>query len=79
MGESFRSVPHQRHSRIVAELLQAAGVDTVKAFRNRVPENLHTKLEEVNKAKGLTGRIPTLAELTDMIQQAKQIEPKVTY
>lgn len=54
-------------------------MDTVKAFRNRVPENLHTKLEEVNKAKGLTGRIPTLAELTDMIQQAKQIEPKVTY
>lgn len=62
-----------------AELLEAAGVDTVKEFRNRVPENLHQKLEEVNNAKKLAGRIPTLAELTDMIDQAKQLEPKVTY
>lgn len=62
-----------------AELLEASGVDTVKEFRNRVPENLHKKLEEVNAVKHLTGRVPSLAELTDMINQAKQLEPKVTY
>jgi predicted flap endonuclease-1-like 5' DNA nuclease len=62
-----------------AELLEAAGVDTVKEFRNRVPENLHARLEEVNAAKRLAGRVPSLAELTDMIQQAKQLEPKVSY
>jgi predicted flap endonuclease-1-like 5' DNA nuclease len=62
-----------------AELLEAAGVDTVKEFRNRVPENLHAKLEEVNQAKHLTGRVPSLAELTDMIHQAKQLEPRITY
>lgn len=62
-----------------AELLEASGVDTVKEFRNRVPENLHKKLEEVNAEKKLSGRIPSLAELTDMINQAKQLEPKVTY
>ena len=36
-----------------AELLEAAGVDTVKEFRHRVPANLQPKLEEVNAAKNL--------------------------
>jgi hypothetical protein len=62
-----------------AELLEAAGVDTVKEFRNRVPENLHKKLEEINAEKKLTRRVPSLAELTSMINQAKELEPKVTY
>ena len=31
-----------------AELLEKAGVDTVKEFRHRVPENLQPKLEEIN-------------------------------
>ena len=34
-----------------AELLEAAGVDTVKEFRHRVAENLQPKLEETNAAK----------------------------
>lgn len=62
-----------------AELLEAAGVDTVKEFRHRVPENLHAKLEEVNTAKNLSGRIPSLKELTEMIEIAKTLEPKMTY
>lgn len=62
-----------------AELLEAAGVDTVKEFRHRVPENLHAKLVEVNEEKKLTGRIPSLKELTEMIEQAKTLEPKMTY
>ena len=33
-----------------AELLEAAGVDTVKEFRHRVAENLQPKLEETNCA-----------------------------
>lgn len=36
-----------------AELLEAAGVDTVKEFRHRVPANLHAKLVETNEAKNL--------------------------
>lgn len=62
-----------------AELLEAAGVDTVKELRNRVPENLHAKVTEVNAAKNLSGRVPTLNELTAMIEQAKGLEPVVTY
>lgn len=62
-----------------AELLEAAGVDTVKEFRHRVPENLHAKLVETNEAKKLTRRVPSVKELTDMIEQAKTLDPKMTY
>jgi predicted flap endonuclease-1-like 5' DNA nuclease len=62
-----------------AELLEAAGVDTVKEFRNRVAENLHPKLAEINTAKRIVGRLPSLAELGDMIAAAKTLEPKVSY
>lgn len=62
-----------------AELLEAAGVDTVKEFKHRVPENLHAKLEEVNEKKKLTRRVPSVSELSDMIEQAKKLEPKMTY
>lgn len=62
-----------------AELLEASGVDTVKEFGHRVPENLHKKLEETNTEKKLTHRVPSLAELTEMVAQAKRLEAKVTY
>ncbi len=62
-----------------AELLEASGVDTVKEFRHRVPENLHKRLEEINAERNLCGRIPTLHELEKMIAQAKELAPAVSY
>lgn len=62
-----------------AELLEAAGVDTVKEFRHRIPTNLHAKLVETNEAKNLCNRIPSVAELEKMIAQAKELEPVITY
>ena len=62
-----------------AELLEAAGVDTVKEFRHRVPANLHPKLVEVNEQKNLCNRVPTVSELEKMIAQAKELEPLITY
>jgi len=62
-----------------AELLEAAGVDTVKEFRHRVAENLVPKLEEVNNQKNLVGRVPSVKEVQKMIDQAKELEPKVSY
>lgn len=62
-----------------AELLEAAGVDTVKELRNRVPENLHAKLVETNEAKKLVGRVPAVSQVTDMIEEAKKLDPKMTY
>ncbi len=62
-----------------AELLEAAGVDTVKEFRHRVPANLQPKLVEVNEEKNLCNRVPSVTELEKMIAQAKELEPLITY
>ena len=62
-----------------AELLEAAGVDTVKELRHRVPANLEKRITEVNEARNLTGRVPSVKELTKMIEGAGTLEPVVTY
>lgn len=62
-----------------SELLEAAGVDTVKEFRHRVAENLQPKLEEINEEKHLVGRVPALVEVERMIAQAKELPPVMEY
>ncbi len=62
-----------------AELLEAAGVDTIKEFRHRVPANLFAKMEEVNAEKNLCNRIPSVKEIEKMVAQAKEMEPRVEY
>lgn len=62
-----------------AELLEAAGVDTVKEFRHRVAANLQPKLVEINDKKNLCNRVPSVSELERMIEQAKELEPILTY
>lgn len=62
-----------------AELLEAAGVDTVKEFRHRVAANLQPKMEEINAQKKLCNRVPSVAELQRMIDQAKDLPPVLTY
>lgn len=61
----------------ISELLEAAGVDTVKELAVRNAENLHTKLIETNEKFGLSGRVPSAEALHDMIAQAKTLEQKV--
>ncbi len=62
-----------------SELLEAAGVDTVKEFRHRKAENLQPKLEEVNNEKNLCKRVPSVTEVQKMIDQAKELEPLMEY
>ena len=62
-----------------SELLEAAGVDTVKELKTRRADNLVAKMKEVNEAKHLTKVVPTEAQLQEMIDQAKELEPMVTY
>ena len=62
-----------------AELLECAGVDTVKELRNRNVENLAAKMAEVNEAKNLVRRPPSNAVVSDWVEQAKKLPPKVTY
>ncbi len=62
-----------------AELLECSGVDTVKELATRNAENLTAKMQEVNEEKKLTRRVPNLDNVTDWIDQAKGLPPKVTH
>ncbi len=62
-----------------AELLHAAGVDTVKELRTRKAENLAAKMNEINAAKKLTKGSATVATVSDWIKKAAQIDPKITH
>ncbi len=62
-----------------SELLEAAGVDTVKELKNRNAENLYQKLVEVQAEKKITRAVPALKQVTNFIEQAKTLPPVVTY
>ncbi len=64
---------------VYANLLEQAGVDTVKELAQRNPANLAAKLEEVNATAGLTERVPTESEITDWVAQAKDLPRGLEY
>ncbi|MBN2544441.1 MAG: DUF4332 domain-containing protein [Spirochaetes bacterium] len=62
-----------------SELLEKAGVDTVKELKNRTPENLYKKLEEVNKKSKLVRQLPGEKIVKKWVDEAKKLSPMVTY
>jgi predicted flap endonuclease-1-like 5' DNA nuclease len=64
---------------IYSDLLEEAGIDTVKELAGRVAENLHKKIREVNEAKRLTRRPPHLGAIQDWIAQARQLDTGLEY
>lgn len=62
-----------------AELLEAAGVDTVKELRNRNADNLAAKMAEVNAAKKLVRVTPSANTVGKWVAQAKVLPPKITH
>ena len=62
-----------------AELLEAAGVNTVAELGQRNAANLAAKMKEVNEAKKLTGKVATEKQVGQWIEAAKALPKKVTY
>ena len=62
-----------------SELLEAAGVDTVKELRNRRADNLTAKMTEVNEAKKLVRSLPAEKTVQGWIDHAKTLDPLVTH
>jgi predicted flap endonuclease-1-like 5' DNA nuclease len=62
-----------------ADLLEASGVDTVVELGNRKPENLVNKMAEVNEAKKLVRKLPTLTQVEDWVKQAKDLPRAISY
>lgn len=62
-----------------ADLLEAAGVDTVVELAQRNPDQLHPTLLATNHAKKLVRRPPGFDQVRSWIQQAKKLPRKVSY
>ena len=62
-----------------AELLEAAGVDSVPELAQRSPANLQKRMEEVNEQKKLTRRVPNEAQVAAWIAEAKTLGRTVSY
>ncbi|MGQ9567366.1 MAG: DUF4332 domain-containing protein [Anaerolineae bacterium] len=62
-----------------ADLLEEAGVDTVRELQHRVPQNLWTKMQQINVEKHLVRRLPSLRMVEDWVEQARHLPPKVMY
>jgi predicted flap endonuclease-1-like 5' DNA nuclease len=62
-----------------ADLLEAAGVDTVVELASRVPANLHAKLVATNQEKKLVRQVPVLWQVERWVAAAKLLPGVVTY
>ncbi|HUG97628.1 MAG TPA: DUF4332 domain-containing protein [Gammaproteobacteria bacterium] len=62
-----------------AELLEEARVDTVPELAQRNAANLTTALAAANERKKLTRRVPTEADVTKWIDQAKKLPRVLQY
>lgn len=62
-----------------AELLEAAGVDTVPELAQRKPENLHARLVEVNGDKQLVRGLPGLSQVESWVEEARTLPRVVSY
>lgn len=62
-----------------SDLLEAAGVDTVKELRSRRPRQLVGKISQTNGAKHLVRRMPTEAMVAGWVAEARKLEAFVTY
>jgi len=65
--------------RVYSDLMEVAGVDTVKELAHRVPNNLHAKLIEINKVRQFTQRPPSVDQISDFVEQAKKLPPMLEY
>ena len=62
-----------------ADLLEAAGVDTVPELAQRNADNLHAKLSEINAAKELVRRLPSADQVSAWVEEAKTLPRLITY
>jgi predicted RecB family nuclease len=66
-------------SKEYAELLQAAGVDTVKELRYRSPCNLAKAMANANKQSKMVRLLPSEKVVCRWIENAQKLPLKITY
>ncbi|HTQ83944.1 MAG TPA: DUF4332 domain-containing protein [Pseudolabrys sp.] len=66
-------------SKEYAELLQAAGVDTVKELKYRNPANLARAMADANRRRKMVRLLPSEKVVERWIDHAKSLPLKITY
>jgi nucleotidyltransferase/DNA polymerase involved in DNA repair len=64
---------------VYSDLLEIAGVDTVKELAARRADKLHAKVSETNDRDKLTTKPPTMAMVQDWVAQAKALKSSLSY
>ena len=62
-----------------SELLEAAGVDTVRELKHRNPKNLAQAMAEANAKRKLVRLLPSEKAVSKWITEAKSLPLKITY
>jgi len=62
-----------------SELLEVAGVDTVKELSKRRADNLHKAMVEANGRRKLVRQLPGVGQIENWVSQAKAIAPVMQY
>ncbi|GAB4036903.1 DUF4332 domain-containing protein [Spirosoma gilvum] len=65
--------------RVYSDLMEEAGVDTVKELAQRSADNLHAKLIQINKVRQYTQRPPSVEQIGDFVEQAKKLPRMLEY
>jgi predicted flap endonuclease-1-like 5' DNA nuclease len=65
--------------RVYSDLMEEAGVDTVKELAKRVPAKLHARLIEINSVRQFTQRPPSVEQVSDFVEQAKKLPATLEY
>jgi Domain of unknown function (DUF4332) len=66
-------------SREYAELLQAAGVDTVRELKYRNPGKLAEAMAAANRRRKLVRVLPSQTAVARWIEDAKNLDPMISY
>ena len=66
-------------SGVYSDLLEIAGVDTVKELASRRADHLFAKIHETNERDKLTTKPPTQAMVQNWVSQAKSLQPILSY
>ncbi|UCE27197.1 MAG: DUF4332 domain-containing protein [Candidatus Coatesbacteria bacterium] len=62
-----------------ADLLEEAGVDTVKELKKRNPDRLYDAMVKVNLKKKLVRRVPPRAYVRGWVKRAAKLKPILEY
>jgi predicted flap endonuclease-1-like 5' DNA nuclease len=62
-----------------SELLEIAGVDTIKELAKRRPDNLRTAMIEANDKRKLVRQLPSIGQCESWVKQAKEMPAVMTY